>query len=49
MSLTNLHTAALVQAAGRKVIEDVRVLARDTGLLGLGDWSTPFPDALNDF
>jgi hypothetical protein len=44
-----LHAVVLVQAAGGECIEDVRVLARDAGLVRLLDRPWPSPDALHDF
>jgi hypothetical protein len=44
-----LHAIVLVQAAGGECVEDVRVLARDAGLLRLVDRPLPSPDALHDF
>ncbi len=44
-----LHAVVLVQAAGGECVEDVRVLARDAGLLRLVDRPWPSPDALHDF
>jgi hypothetical protein len=44
-----LHAVVLVQAAGGECVEDVRVLARDAGLLRLVERPLPSPDALHDF
>lgn len=44
-----LQAVVLIQAAGGDCIEDVRVLARDAGLLRLLGRSLPSPDALHDF
>lgn len=44
-----LHALVLVQAAGGDCVEDVRILARDTGLVRLLGRSLPSPDALHDF
>lgn len=44
-----LHALVLVQAAGGERVEDVRVLARDAGLLRLVGRPLPSPDALHDF
>lgn len=44
-----LHAVVLVQAAGGECVEDVRVLARDAGLMRLLDRPWPSPDALHDF
>lgn len=44
-----LHALVLVQAAGGDCVEDVRILARDTGLVRLLARPLPSPDALHDF
>jgi Transposase DDE domain group 1 len=44
-----LHAVVLVQAAGGDCVEDVRVLARDAGLLRLLSRPWPSPDALHEF
>ena len=44
-----LHAVVLVQAAGGECVEDVRVLARDAGLVRLVERPLPSPDALHDF
>lgn len=44
-----LHALVLVQAAGGDCVEDVRVLARDAGLVRLLARPLPSPDALHDF
>ena len=44
-----LHAVVLVQAAGGECVEDVRVLARDSGLLRLLARPWPSPDALHEF
>ena len=44
-----LHALVLVQAAGGDCVEDVRILARDAGLLRLLARPLPSPDALHDF
>lgn len=43
------HAIVLVQAAGGECVEDVRILARDAGLLRLVERPWPSPDALHDF
>jgi hypothetical protein len=44
-----LHALVLVQAAGGECVEDVRILARDAGLIRLLGRPLPSPDALHDF
>jgi len=44
-----VQAVVLVQAAGGECVEDVRVLARDLGLLRLVGRPLPSPDALHDF
>jgi Transposase DDE domain group 1 len=44
-----VHAVVLIQAAGGECGEDVRVLARDAGLVRLVDRPLPSPDALHDF
>jgi Transposase DDE domain group 1 len=44
-----IHAVVLVQAAGGECVEDVRVLARDAGLLRLVARPWPSPDALHAF
>src|SRR5262245_8228046 len=44
-----LHAVVLVQAAGGECVEDVRVLARDSGLVRLLARRWPSPDALHEF
>ncbi len=44
-----LHALVLVQAAGGDCVEDVRILARDAGLVRLLARPLPSPDALHDF
>lgn len=44
-----LHAVVLVQAAGGECVEDVRILARDSGLLRLVARPWPSPDALHSF
>ena len=44
-----LQALVLVQAAGGECVEDVRILARDTGLGRLLARPLPSPDALHDF
>lgn len=43
-----LHALVLVQAAGGDCVEDVRILARDAGLVRLLARPLPSPDALHD-
>jgi hypothetical protein len=44
-----VHACVLVQAAGGDCVEDVRILARDAGLVRLLARPLPSPDALHDF
>ena len=44
-----LHAVVLMQAAGGDCVEDIRILARDAGLVRLLGCSLPSPDALHDF
>lgn len=44
-----VHALVLVQAAGGDCVEDVRILARDAGLVRLLARPLPSPDALHDF
>lgn len=44
-----VQAVVLVQAAGGECVEDVRVLARDAGLVRLLGQALPSPDALHDF
>jgi hypothetical protein len=44
-----VHAVVLVQAAGGECVEDVRILARDAGLVRLLGRRLPSPDALHDF
>ena len=44
-----LHALVLVQAAGGDCVEDVRILARDAGLVRRLARPLPSPDALHDF
>ncbi len=44
-----IHALVLVQAAGGECVEDVRILARDAGLVRLLARPLPSPDSLHDF
>jgi hypothetical protein len=44
-----LQAVVLMQAAGGDCVEDIRILARDAGLVRLLGFSLPSPDALHDF
>jgi hypothetical protein len=44
-----LHALVLVQATGGDCVEDVRILARDAGLVRLLARPLPSPNALHDF